>query len=164
MTFAQRRNHLMMHFSQHIPVVKRHMMVLGKTNIAHWHFMFTVMNWLRVTLVCVCSQETKDTVVPIYTVKAHRWSIDIQQNSSESWHWAAQGGLLQYLTNLPSGMIDHFTIRDDPTVTIGWGGAAGWASTSLDVLGREKSVASAKNQTLYYPTHSAVTVLTGIFV
>jgi len=28
--FAQRRNHLVMHFSEHIPIVKRRISVLGK--------------------------------------------------------------------------------------------------------------------------------------
>jgi hypothetical protein len=45
-----------------------------------------------------------------------------------------------------------------------WEGGLGGPKTSLDVLGREKSLASAKNQTLCYPTHSPVIVLTGIFV
>jgi hypothetical protein len=61
-----------------------------------------------------------------------------------------------------TSICGHFTLRDDPSVTRGYGG---WVDlrTSLDVLGREKSLASARDQTLYYPTHSPVNVLTAIF-
>jgi len=47
MTFALRQNHLTMHFSQHIPIVKRRMAELGKTDIAYWNFMFIVTKWFR---------------------------------------------------------------------------------------------------------------------
>jgi hypothetical protein len=65
---------------------------------------------------------------------------------------------VEWSTSIPG----HFTLRDDPTVTMGYGGWVG-LRTSLDVLGREKSLASARDQTLYYPAHSPDTVLTGTF-